>query len=392
MKTAISIRHRRRSGSFRHIGAGGRRLTPSPCKFNQGLRAVRFAREQREFSCWRWVWDARLHSSRLAAACRRVVRHLHLIPIGTLPEGFSHGCVQVRWRAVVGRWQSVALVYSGLRFLEAVGLWKDRNWAKWLGAISGGTLHSGGDIRSRAQGYSATRLVLFALNVAVVAYLLWNLWQKRADCAPQPIGSRNNEGRTRAQLALAPRPVHHAPPRIRLDEAEPETPGPARSDFDPRGIGAPDARQILNRDSHAAVLHHEGSPGILARGREFDLPAGGGVLDSRCLRDWRPLIEPIVGRRSRSLPPQDGQQPNGRAPPPHADRDRSPSRARLAQIDLRVRSSFITPVSACEMSIRVLSIWQHTLGVLDGVGRASESVADRSAIAQGHLGARAQGA
>jgi len=37
------------------------------------------------------------------------------------------------WAVAVG-----ALFYSGLRFLEAVGLWKDRNWAKWLGAISGG--------------------------------------------------------------------------------------------------------------------------------------------------------------------------------------------------------------------------------------------------------------
>lgn len=71
-----------------------------------------------------------------------------------------------------------ALVYSGLRFLEAVGLWKDRNWAQWLGAISGG-IYVPVEIYEAARKATATRLVLFALNVVVVAYLVWNLWQKR---------------------------------------------------------------------------------------------------------------------------------------------------------------------------------------------------------------------
>ena len=71
-----------------------------------------------------------------------------------------------------------ALVYSGLRLLEAVGLWKDRSWAKWLGAISGG-IYIPVEIYEAARKATATRLVLFALNVAVVAYLLWKLWQQR---------------------------------------------------------------------------------------------------------------------------------------------------------------------------------------------------------------------
>jgi uncharacterized membrane protein (DUF2068 family) len=82
-------------------------------------------------------------------------------------------CSCGRWQLPVG-----ALFYSGLRFLEAVGLWKDRNWAKWLGAISGG-IYIPVEIYEAARKATATRLVLFALNVAVVAYLLWNLWQKR---------------------------------------------------------------------------------------------------------------------------------------------------------------------------------------------------------------------
>jgi uncharacterized membrane protein (DUF2068 family) len=106
-----------------------------------------------------------------------VVRHLHLNPSAPYPRVFlmlasRFDGVQL-WAVAVG-----ALFYSGLRFLEAVGLWKDRNWAKWLGAISGG-IYIPVEIYEAARKATATRLVLFALNVAVVAYLLWNLWQKK---------------------------------------------------------------------------------------------------------------------------------------------------------------------------------------------------------------------
>jgi uncharacterized membrane protein (DUF2068 family) len=76
------------------------------------------------------------------------------------------------WAVAVG-----ALFYSGLRLLEAVGLWKDRSWAKWLGAINGG-IYIPVEIYEAERKTVATRLVLLAVNVVVVAYLLWNLWQK----------------------------------------------------------------------------------------------------------------------------------------------------------------------------------------------------------------------
>jgi uncharacterized membrane protein (DUF2068 family) len=106
-----------------------------------------------------------------------VVRHLHLNPSARYPRVFlmvasRFDGVQL-WTVAVG-----AVVYSGLRFLEAVGLWKDRSWAKWLGAISGG-IYIPVEIYEVARKATATRLLLFALNVVVVAYLVWNLWQKR---------------------------------------------------------------------------------------------------------------------------------------------------------------------------------------------------------------------
>jgi len=32
---------------------------------------------------------------------------------------------------------AVALVYSLVRFVEGYGLWRDRRWAEWFGAVSG---------------------------------------------------------------------------------------------------------------------------------------------------------------------------------------------------------------------------------------------------------------
>ena len=112
----------------------------------------------------------------LQQLAEHVVMHLHLNPSARYPRVFLMFASRLDgadlWAVAGG-----ALVYSGLRLLEAVGLWKDRSWAKWLGATSGG-IYIPVEIFEAARKATATRLVLLALNVAVVAYLLWNLWQK----------------------------------------------------------------------------------------------------------------------------------------------------------------------------------------------------------------------
>ena len=84
-----------------------------------------------------------------------------------------------------GDWQlltAMATAYAALRFAEAYGLWRDKAWGEWLGALSGGLyipfelwhwLHR--------PTWAASAVVL--LNAAVVAYLGWRLWRRQA--APQ---------------------------------------------------------------------------------------------------------------------------------------------------------------------------------------------------------------
>ena len=47
-----------------------------------------------------------------------------------------------------------------------------------VGALSGG-IYVPVEIYEAAQKATATRLVLLIFNVAMVAYLLWDLWQQR---------------------------------------------------------------------------------------------------------------------------------------------------------------------------------------------------------------------
>ena len=63
-----------------------------------------------------------------------------------------------------------ASLYSGLRFIEAYGLWHERAWAEWLGVISGG-LYLPLEIYELMVGVTLIKVVLFVINVLIVAFL-----------------------------------------------------------------------------------------------------------------------------------------------------------------------------------------------------------------------------
>ncbi len=110
-------------------------------------------------------------------AAEHIVKHLHLNPSAHYPRVFLALASKVDdarlWALAAG-----AAAYSGLRLLEAVGLWKGRRWAEWLGALSGG-IYVPVEVYEAARRVTVTRLALLIFNVAMVAYLLWDLWQQR---------------------------------------------------------------------------------------------------------------------------------------------------------------------------------------------------------------------
>jgi uncharacterized membrane protein (DUF2068 family) len=76
----------------------------------------------------------------------------------------------------------LAAGYVALRFTEAYGLWMQRRWGEWLGALSG-ALYVPFELRHLLHSPTTASVVVLAGNVLVVAYLALRLW--RGSVAPR---------------------------------------------------------------------------------------------------------------------------------------------------------------------------------------------------------------
>jgi len=72
----------------------------------------------------------------------------------------------------------VALAYIAVRFLEAWGLWKEKTWAEWLGALSG-ALYVPLEVAHLAHRPGAINAGVLLLNLGVVGFLAFQLWMRR---------------------------------------------------------------------------------------------------------------------------------------------------------------------------------------------------------------------
>ncbi len=71
------------------------------------------------------------------------------------------------WHLAVG-----ASCYSGLRFAEAVGLWRARAWAEWVALVSG-ALYLPLEIRATWHSPSLTHAGVLIVNLAIVAFMFY---------------------------------------------------------------------------------------------------------------------------------------------------------------------------------------------------------------------------
>lgn len=80
---------------------------------------------------------------------------------------------------------ALALAYTALRWTEAYGLWLNRRWAAWLGAASG-AVYVPVEVWELWHKPSSLKFATLALNVAMVAYLVWTLRAGRGGHAAVP--------------------------------------------------------------------------------------------------------------------------------------------------------------------------------------------------------------
>jgi uncharacterized membrane protein (DUF2068 family) len=104
-----------------------------------------------------------------------LIDHLHLNAASHYPHIFLDAVTRAHdW----GLWKlaGLAALYSVVRFVEAYGLWRQRPWAEWLAALSG-VLYVPFEIRGVMQGHGLTSIVALAINVAIVAVMLYALYR-----------------------------------------------------------------------------------------------------------------------------------------------------------------------------------------------------------------------
>ncbi len=86
----------------------------------------------------------------------------------------------------------IALTYITLRFAEAWGLWKEKIWAEWLGALSG-ALYIPLEIAHLAANTTLINAGVLLANVLIVCFLAFQLWRRIRK--QQPLAAAVREGK-----------------------------------------------------------------------------------------------------------------------------------------------------------------------------------------------------
>jgi uncharacterized membrane protein (DUF2068 family) len=101
--------------------------------------------------------------------------HLHLNAASHYPHIFLDAVSRANdW----GLWKLAALaaLYAVVRFVEAYGLWRQRQWAEWFAALSG-AIYIPFEIRGVMRGHGLTSIAALTINVAIVAVMLYALYR-----------------------------------------------------------------------------------------------------------------------------------------------------------------------------------------------------------------------
>ena len=107
----------------------------------------------------------------------QIIRHLQLNPAKHYPQIFITAMSQLSDSHVLAL-AGFAALYSIVRFVEAYGLWHERRWAEWLAALSGG-IYIPIEVYELIHRITWVRVSALALNLVVVAYMVWLLTESR---------------------------------------------------------------------------------------------------------------------------------------------------------------------------------------------------------------------
>jgi uncharacterized membrane protein (DUF2068 family) len=123
------------------------------------------------------VWLVSLLHKDIQDVAEHLLHFLHKIfrlnPDGRVAREIIRGARRVT-RGNLDLWIGGTLLYSTIRFVEAAGLWLEKQWAEWFALISG-CLYLPIEIYELAHRATPIKWAIFATNVLIVAYLAWLL-------------------------------------------------------------------------------------------------------------------------------------------------------------------------------------------------------------------------
>ena len=105
------------------------------------------------------------------AVAERMLSFLHISPgrrfFQTVVRGASHMTTHTIWLVFFG-----IVVYTIIRFMEATGLWLEREWAEWFALLSG-SMYLPWEIYELVRHANWLKWTVLIINVVIVIYLLW---------------------------------------------------------------------------------------------------------------------------------------------------------------------------------------------------------------------------
>jgi len=113
----------------------------------------------------------------LHMVAEEIVRHIHLNPARHYPKIFidaaNHLTDSRLWIMAIS-----ALLYSLVRFVEAIGLWLQRQWAEWFGLLTGG-MYIPVELLELMRGATLVKAIVLIVNLSIVGYLAYIMYRSR---------------------------------------------------------------------------------------------------------------------------------------------------------------------------------------------------------------------
>jgi uncharacterized membrane protein (DUF2068 family) len=116
------------------------------------------------------------HNIDLEDAAQNLLYYLHIDPDRRISHALMHAAGRMMDADLLTVF-AIALAYSGLRFIESYGLWRQRVWAEWLAIVSG-AIYLPLEIYNLVRRPNLIHWMILLINICVVAYIAWVRWDE----------------------------------------------------------------------------------------------------------------------------------------------------------------------------------------------------------------------